>query len=81
MPTAERITQPFMLSTATFNKIAEIMRELVVSTRSDFAMFCDVNGNPITHYGKNVTMELSGLAALAAGDFAATREIARVIGE
>lgn len=81
MSTAERITQPFMLSTATFNKIAEIMRELVVSTRSDFAMFCDVNGNPITHYGKNVTMELSGLAALAAGDFAATREIARVIGE
>lgn len=81
MQVAERTSQPFMLSTATFNKISEVMRELVISTRSDFAMFCDVNGNPITHYGKNVTLELSGLAALAAGDFAATREIARVIGE
>lgn len=81
MQVAERISQPLMLSTATFNKIADVMRELVVSTRSDFAMFCDVNGNPITHFGKNITLELSGLAALAAGDFAATREIARVIGE
>lgn len=81
MQVAERTSQPFMLSTAAFNKISDIMRELVISTRSDFAMFCDVNGNPITHYGKNVTFELSGLAALAAGDFAATREIARVIGE
>lgn len=81
MQVAERTSQPFMLSTATFNKVSEVMRELVISTRSDFAMFCDVNGNPITHYGKNVTLELSGLAALAAGDFAATREIARVIGE
>jgi predicted regulator of Ras-like GTPase activity (Roadblock/LC7/MglB family) len=81
MQLAERTTQQFMLSTATFNKINDCLRELVGSTRSDFAMFCDVNGTPITHQGKNLTLELSGLAALAAGDFAATREIARVIGE
>ncbi|MGH7493637.1 MAG: roadblock/LC7 domain-containing protein [bacterium] len=81
MQLAERPSQQFMLSTATFNKINDILRELVVSTRSDFALFCDLNGNPITHHGKNLTTDLSGLAALAAGDFAATREIARVIGE
>ncbi len=81
MQLAERSSQQFMLSTAAFNKINEVLRELVVSTRSDFALFCDLNGNPITHHGKNLTTDLGGLAALAAGDFAATREIARVIGE
>jgi len=81
MQLAERQQSQFMLSTSTFNKISEILRELVVSTRSDFALFCDANGNPITHHGKNVTLDLGSLSALIAGDFSATREIARVIGE
>jgi hypothetical protein len=78
---AEKSTQQFMLSTDTFNQVNEILRELVTSTRSDFALFCDANGNPITHHGKQHVANLSGLAALAAGNFAATREMARVIGE
>jgi len=57
MQLAERPSQQFMLSTATYNKVSDIMQELVMSTRADFALFCDVNGNPITHHGKNVNMD------------------------
>ena len=81
MELAKRASQQFMLSTDTFNKVGAVLHELVTSTRADFALFCDVNGNPITHHGKAGTMDLSGLSALTAGDFSATREIARVIGE
>jgi predicted regulator of Ras-like GTPase activity (Roadblock/LC7/MglB family) len=78
---AEKTTEQFMLSTETFNQVNEILRELVTSTRSDFALFCDANGNPITHHGKQHVVNLSGLSALAAGNFAATSEMARVVGE
>jgi predicted regulator of Ras-like GTPase activity (Roadblock/LC7/MglB family) len=78
---AEKSTEQFMLSTETFNQVNEILRELVTSTRSDFALFCDANGNPITHHGKQHVVNLSGLSALAAGNFAATSEMARVVGE
>lgn len=78
---AEKSTEQFMLSTETFNLVNEILRELVTSTRSDFALFCDSNGNPITHHGKQHVVNLSGLSALAAGNFAATSEMARVVGE
>jgi len=81
MQLAEKPAEQFMLSTETFNQVNEILRELVASTRSDFALFCDANGNPITHHGKQHVVNLSGLAALAAGNFAATSEMARVIGE
>lgn len=78
---AEKSAEQFMLSTETFNQVNEILRDLVTSTRSDFALFCDANGNPITHHGKQHVVNLSGLSALAAGNFAATAEMARVIGE
>ena len=81
MELANQSSQQFMLSTETFNKVTEIVKELVIGTQSDFALFCDSNGNPITHYGKNATMDLSGLSALIAGNFAATREMAKFIGE
>lgn len=81
MHLAERTSMPFMLSTATFNKVNDVLRELVVSTRADSALFCDLNGNPITHHGKNTAIDLGGFAALTAGNFSAMREMANVIGE
>jgi predicted regulator of Ras-like GTPase activity (Roadblock/LC7/MglB family) len=81
MQLAEKSADQFMLSTETFNQVNEILRDLLASTRSDFALFCDTNGNPITHHGKQHVVNLSGLSALAAGNFAATSEMARVIGE
>ena len=81
MQLANRPSQQFMLSTETFSQVTSALQDLVSSTRADFALFCDVNGNPITHHGKTVTSDLASLSALTAGDFAATREIARVIGE
>jgi predicted regulator of Ras-like GTPase activity (Roadblock/LC7/MglB family) len=81
MQLAEKSAEQFMLSTETFNQVNDILRDLVTSTRSDFALFCDASGNPITHHGKQHVVNLSGLSALAAGNFAATAEMARVIGE
>jgi len=81
MELAKRREQQFMLSTEVFNQVSEVLRELVASTRADFAIFCDANGHPITSAGKAGQINLSALSALAAGDFAATTEIARLIGE
>jgi predicted regulator of Ras-like GTPase activity (Roadblock/LC7/MglB family) len=81
MELAQRREQQFMLSTEVFNQVSEVLRELVASTRADFAIFCDANGHPITHAGKAGQINLSALSALAAGDFAATTEIARLLGE
>lgn len=82
MELAKRREQPqIMLSTEVFNQVSEVLRDLVASTRADFSIFCDANGNPITHAGKAAQINLSALSALAAGDFAATTEIARLIGE
>jgi predicted regulator of Ras-like GTPase activity (Roadblock/LC7/MglB family) len=81
MELATRREQQIMLSTEVFNQVSEALRELVASTRADFAIFSDANGNPITHAGKAGQINLSSLSALAAGDFAATTEIARLLGE
>jgi len=81
MELAKRREQQIMLSTEVFNQVSEVLREFVASTRADFSIFCDANGHPITHAGKAGQINLSSLSALAAGDFAATMEIARLIGE
>lgn len=81
MEMAKRREQQFMLSTEGFNQVTDALRDLVASTRADFAIFCDTNGHPITTAGKTSQINLASLAALAAGNFAATGEIARVIGE
>ena len=71
----------FMLSTETFNEISAVLKDLEASTRAELAVFCDANGVPITHSGKPRAMDLSTLSALNAGNYAATLEMARLIGE
>ncbi len=71
----------FMLSTEAFNEISEVLRDLEASTRAELAIFCDANGVPITHAGKPRAIDLSSFSALSAGNYAATQEMARRIGE
>ncbi len=71
----------FMLSTEAFNEISDVLKELEASTRAELAVFCDANGVPITHAGKPRAIDLTSLSALNAGNYAATREMARLIGE
>jgi len=71
----------FMLSTETFNEIAAVLKELEASTRAELAVFCDSNGVPITHAGKPREVSLPTLSTLNAANYAATREMARMIGE
>lgn len=71
----------FMLSTETFNEISVVLKDLEASTRAELAFFCETNGVPITHSGKPNAYELASLSTLTAANYAATSEMARIIGE
>lgn len=71
----------FMLSTETYNEITRVLKELERSTRADLALFCESNGVAITHAGNSEHLNLSGFASLNAANYAATREMATMLGE
>ena len=71
----------FMLSTDAFNKISSILKELEASTRADLAVFCESNGIPITQVGRAGDFDMSSLATLVAANFAATQQMAKMLGE
>ncbi len=73
--------RPFMLSAATYNRISGILGELEAKTRAEAIIFCDANGNTVTYRGQILGLKLSTVSALAAGNYSATREMAKLIGE
>jgi len=73
--------QPIVLSGEMYKAISEVVSELATKTRSRAIVFADMNGHPITQRGTSADIDISNLAALAAGDFSATAEIAKIIGE
>jgi predicted regulator of Ras-like GTPase activity (Roadblock/LC7/MglB family) len=73
--------RPFMLSATTYNRISDILADLAAKTRAEAIIFCDTNGNTVTYRGQILGLKLSTLSALAAGNFSATREMAKLIDE
>jgi predicted regulator of Ras-like GTPase activity (Roadblock/LC7/MglB family) len=73
--------QPIMLSEDLYQKISEIIAELSGNIRSDLVVFCETNGYPVTHLGKVDGLDLSATASLAANNFSATAEMAKMLGE
>ncbi len=73
--------QPIVLSGEMYNTISEVISDLATKTRARAIIFADMNGHPITQRGTSTDIDISGLSALAAGDFSATAEIAKIIGE
>ena len=71
----------FMLSTETYNKITRVLKDLERSNRADLVLFCESNGVAVTHAGNPDHLNLSGFSSLNAANYAATREMATMLGE
>ncbi|MCR4439101.1 MAG: roadblock/LC7 domain-containing protein [bacterium] len=70
-----------LLSESNYAEIRSIVTELVTKTRARTIVFADMNGHPICQGGARADLDIASLTALAAGEFSATAEIARLLGE
>jgi len=61
--------------------IDAILNDYLQKSESDLAVIIDKGGNVISQCGDQEVMDVTIIAALAAGSFAATKELARRIGE
>jgi predicted regulator of Ras-like GTPase activity (Roadblock/LC7/MglB family) len=58
-----------------------VLADFLKQSEADLTVVIDRGGNVISQYGNHNVMDVTIIAALAAGSFAATRELARRIGE
>src|SRR5438270_151212 len=58
-----------------------VLAEFLKKTESELTVVIDRGGNVISQFGDISLMDVTIIAALAAGSFAATKELARRIGE
>src|ERR1700730_16854909 len=58
-----------------------VLGDFLKKTEAELTVVIDRGGNVISQYGDMDAMDVTVIAALAAGSFAATRELARRIGE
>ena len=64
-----------------YEGIKKYLGELYSKTRAKVVLFADMAGQIIGERGDTAEMNTTVLSALAAGDFAATAEIAKLVGE
>jgi predicted regulator of Ras-like GTPase activity (Roadblock/LC7/MglB family) len=62
-------------------KLGEVLEKEILSAGADHVMIVDMAGNLILDRGFREVQDIFSLAALSAANFAATAEIARLIGE
>lgn len=70
-----------VLSESAYWEIRNTIIDLVTKTKARAIIFADMNGHPISQRGELEDYNVSALTALAAAEFAATSEMARMIGE
>ena len=70
-----------IMSTQQIEQIANALEDLQSKTRANYAFLVDVSGQLIQARGRTGSTDMGALAALIAGNIAATREIARRISE
>ena len=58
-----------------------VLAEFLKKSEAELTVVIDRGGNVISQFGDRDVMDVTTIAALAAGSFAATRELARRIGE
>jgi predicted regulator of Ras-like GTPase activity (Roadblock/LC7/MglB family) len=58
-----------------------ILAEFLQKAEAELTVIIDRGGNVISQYGDMTVLDVTTIAALAAGSFAATQELARRIGE
>lgn len=63
------------------NQIETVMSKMLKGAEAKCALLVDKDGHLITRQGFTHSLDTTALAALLAGSFASTREIARLVGE
>lgn len=63
------------------NQIETLMSKMLKGAEAKCALLVDKDGHLITRQGFTHSLDTTALAALLAGSFASTREIARLVGE
>jgi predicted regulator of Ras-like GTPase activity (Roadblock/LC7/MglB family) len=62
-------------------KIEKTLSQLIKNSQAKCALLVDKDGHLITRQGFTHSLDTTALAALLAGSFASTKEIARLVGE
>lgn len=66
---------------AEIKKIESLLSKLLKGAEAKCALLVDKDGHLITRQGFTHSLDTTALAALLAGSFASTREVARLVGE
>jgi predicted regulator of Ras-like GTPase activity (Roadblock/LC7/MglB family) len=74
-------SKAIIFDAAQYEGIKKYLGELYSKTRAKVVLFADMAGQIIGERGDTAEMNTTVLSALAAGDFAATAEIAKLVGE
>ncbi len=70
-----------VLTTSEMDRIEEIIEKELLNSGADHVILVDMSGNLIIERGSLYVKDILSLAVLLAANFAATAEIARMIGE
>ena len=71
----------FVLNPATYEVLVADLDEFLKNSEANAVMLCDRGGNIIVHSGESVNDSVDLISALVAGAFAATQQLAAVLGE
>lgn len=70
-----------ILTAKQFEEITKVLSELAAKTKASTILLADISGQLITQRGNTEDINTAILSALAASDFAATSEMAKLVGE
>ncbi len=70
-----------ILTAQQFDEITKVLSELAAKTKASTILLADMSGQLITQRGHTDDINTAILSALAASDFAATSEMAKLVGE
>ncbi len=70
-----------ILTAQQFDEITKVLSELAAKTKASTILLADISGQLITQRGNTDDINTAILSALAASDFAATSEMAKLVGE
>jgi predicted regulator of Ras-like GTPase activity (Roadblock/LC7/MglB family) len=74
-------SRQIILTAKQFDEITKVLSELAVKTKASTILLADISGQMITQRGNTDEINTAILSALAASDFAATSEMAKLVGE
>ena len=75
------VRRKIILNCQQYEGITKILAELATKTKASAILFADMSGQLISQRGNTENMNTTVLSALAASDFAATAEMAKLVGE